>query len=419
MRIGIDVRNIGKKRTGDEVVFFNYVKNLALIDSENEYLLFTDIADEDALGEIKKDLGIENKNNFKIISLSLSLRAKRSNLEDLGKGLPRRYAPRNDRLFGNKFIWNLWTLPRYLKKNPIDVYHTQYILPFFVPKSIKLITTIHDISFNFYPQFIKWTDLFFLKLLIPWSLKRADKIVAVSEFTKNEIIKYYEIAPEKIEVAYNAVGENFSVLDSSVSSASAEFTRNDNLGIIRKKYSLPGKFILYLGTMQPRKNLPILIEAYANLKEKLSGTKLVLAGKRNTHNEDDRIIMSIKKFNLEKDVVFTGYIDEKDKPAVFKAAQLFVFPSLYEGFGIPIIEAMSQGTPTLVSDIPVHKEVAQIAAIYFDPQSLADLKEKLYNAIIQENLRKKIIDLGKERVQFFSWEKTAQNLLKIYKPLNK
>ncbi len=181
MRIGIDIRNIGKKRTGDETVFFNLVKSLAKIDSENQYFLFSDITNTTILRNIAVELGIESKQNFKIISLKCP----------------------------NKFIWNAWTLPSYLRKNPVDIYHTQYILPFFVPRKIKLITTIHDISFNFYPQFIKWRDLFFLKTLIPFSLKRADKIIAVSQFTKNDIVKYYKINPDKIDVIYNAIGDNF------------------------------------------------------------------------------------------------------------------------------------------------------------------------------------------------------------------
>ena len=126
MKIGIDIRNIGKKRTGDEVVFFNLVKNLAQIESQNEYHLFTDIIKEVELSEIKKSLNIADKKNFKVIPLKCP----------------------------NKFVWNAWTLPQYLKKNPVDVYHTQYIVPFFVSQKIKIITTIHDVSFNAFPELI-------------------------------------------------------------------------------------------------------------------------------------------------------------------------------------------------------------------------------------------------------------------------
>ncbi|PJA86678.1 MAG: hypothetical protein CO141_03465, partial [Candidatus Moranbacteria bacterium CG_4_9_14_3_um_filter_42_9] len=243
MIIGIDIRNIGKKRTGDEVVFFNLAKNLAEIDQKNEYLLFTDITEKNTLDEIANRLGVVGKANFKIISLRTL----------------------------NRFSWNFWALPMYLKKNPADIYHTQYITPFFVSKKIKIITTIHDISFNFFPQFIKLADLFFLKILIPLSLKRADKIIAVSKFTRGEIIKYYKINQEKIDWVYNAAGDDF--LEKNVSPAQLEE--------VRKKYDLPEKFIFYIGTMQPRKNLALLVEAFGKVKEKIPDLKLVLAGGKN------------------------------------------------------------------------------------------------------------------------------------------
>lgn len=379
MLVGIDIRNIGKRRTGDEAVFFNLVKNLAINDNINEYWLFTDIVEKDILEDIIKNLEISERYNFKIISLKSA----------------------------NKFVWNLWTLPRYLRRNPVDVYHTQYILPFFVPRKIKLITTIHDISFNFFPQFIKKTDLFFLKILIPWSLKRADKIIAVSKFTKDEIVKFYMIASGKVEIAYNSVGGNFS----------QNYFPQEEVAATRIKYNLPEKFILYLGTMQPRKNLPFLIEAYAGIKDKIPGVKLVLAG-RKSHNYDRKIDQLVVSYKLEKDVYFPGFIDELDKPIVFYLSQLFVFPSLYEGFGIPILEAMSQGVPVLAADIASLREVGEITALYFDPNDLASLKDKIYNVFIDENLRKKLINSGLERVNVFSWGKSARETIKIYNSLS-
>lgn len=378
MRIGIDIRNIGKKRTGDEVVFFNLVKNLAEIDNFNQYLLFTDITDSPVLRSIGENLGIENKDNFKIVSLACP----------------------------NKFIWNAWTLPKYLRQNPVDIYHTQYILPFFVSRKIKLVTTIHDISFNFYPQYIKWPDLLFLKILIPWSLKRADKIVAVSKFTRNEIIKYYMINAEKVEAVYNSVSDNFLKKNYSA----------EELAAVRKKYNLPEIFILHIGTMQPRKNLPQLIEAYARIKNRLSQAKLVIAGKKG-HNYDKKIDIAVARYNLSQDVLFPGFVEESDKPILFYLSHFFVFPSFYEGFGIPVLEAMSQKVPVLAADIPGLHEVAEKAALYFDPQRLAGLKETMYNIFIDNNLRNKLVNNGLGRIQFFSWTKTAEQTLEIYRSL--
>jgi len=379
MRIGIDIRLIGKKQTGSEAVVFNLVKNLALIDNENEYILFTDILDEKNITKIKKELEIENKKNFKIISL--------------GKV--------------NKFLWNFWTLPMYLRKNHVDIYHTQYITPWFVPKSVKIVTIIHDISFNFFPQFIKFSDLFFLKTLIPISLKRADKIIAVSEFTKEEIIKYYRINPEKIECVYNSINDNF--LTDEVS--------EEKVREVKIKYNLPENFILYIGTLQPRKNIPQLIKAFGRIKDRLGNFKLVICGNKKSHNYDEKIEESIKTKNLENSVIFPGFIDEEDKKFVYKLAHVFVFPSLYEGFGIPILEAMSQNIPVLASNIPSLKEIAENGALYFDVTSLDDFSKKLYSISMDNDLRRELTKIGKARVSFFSWKNSAQKTLAIYKEL--
>ena len=381
MRIGIDIRLIGKKQTGSEAVVFNLVKNLAKIDSVNEYFLFTDISNEKNISEIKEELGIESNKNFKIISLGLV----------------------------NKFLWNFWTLQMYFRKNPVDIYHTQYITPWFVPRETKIVTIIHDISFNFFPQFIKFSDLFFLKTLIPISLRRADKIIAVSEFTKDEIIKYYKINPEKIECVYNAISDEFlsSPTDGEIS--------QERLDETREKYNLPEKFILYVGTLQPRKNIPMLIEAYAKTKDSLGNIKLVICGNRNAYNYDVKIDEVLKINNLDNNVIFPGFIDEYDKKNVFQLAHVFIFPSLYEGFGIPILEAMSQNVPVLASDIPSLKEIAENGALYFS--SIDDFSKKLYDICINNKLREELVQLGKARVNFFSWKNSAQETLAIYKKL--
>lgn len=379
MKIGIDIRLIGKKRTGDEAVFFNLVKNLASIDNTNEYFLFTDISDAPTLEDISVSLDIRDKPNFEIISLQSR----------------------------NRFAWNLWTLPSYLRKTPVDIYHTQYIVPRFVPKKTKIITVIHDISFNFFPRLIKFSDLIFLKTLIPLSIRRADKVIGVSEFTRKEIIKYYKINPQKTAFIHNSIDNDSFYKKYSV----------EELEAVRKKYNLPEKFILYIGTLQPRKNLPRLTEAYAQIKKELgSETKLVLGGARG-HNFDKRIDAKIKKLSLENDVTFTGFIDAGDKLAVFQLADIFCFPSLYEGFGIPILEAMAAGTPVLASDIPPHREVAEEAAEFFDPNDENNLAEKLISLLQDSALKKALIEKGWERVSKFSWQDSARKMLAIYEDM--
>ncbi|HRZ95840.1 MAG TPA: glycosyltransferase family 1 protein [Candidatus Moranbacteria bacterium] len=376
--IGIDMRNIGKKRTGDEAVFFNLVKNLAEIDNSNEYELLTDIVDENVLCGIKNSLNIENKPNFNLTSLETA----------------------------NRFVWNFWTLPKYARKKHLDIYLTQYITPFFIPRTTKIITIIHDISFNFYPQFIKWRDLFFLKLLIPLSLRRADKIVGVSKFTHDEIIKYYKIDPQKVDWIHNAVSEDFMVQDVS----------EEKIKAVKEKYNLPEKFILYLGTLQPRKNIVALLEAYNLARPEMEEMKLVIAGGKG-HNFDKNIEKFIKKYKLEKNIIMPGFIDEEDKAAVMKAAQLFVFPSFYEGFGIPILEAMSAGVPVIASDIPPHREIAGKAVLFFNPNIPGELSQKISEIMNSSVLRENLAAEGLKQAEKFSWKRTAEKMAEIFKRL--
>lgn len=376
MKIGIDIRNIGKKRTGDEVVFLNLVKNLALIDSKNDYQLFTDIVSLETLDKIKKDLGIENKDNFAIIPLETK----------------------------NKFTWNFWTLPKYLRKNPLDVYLTQYITPFFVPRKIRIATIVHDVSFCAYPEHIKKSDLFFLKVLIPLSLRRADKIIAVSRFTRDEILLYYRISPKKTTWIYNAVADDY--LKTEVTAEMKE--------MVRKKYDLPQKFILYIGTLQPRKNVPMLIYAFQKIKNQIPGVGLVLAGGKG-HNFDKRITRAINRYGIVDQVLLPGFIDEADKPVLMNLADVFVFPSLYEGFGIPILEAFASRVPVVASRIMPHKEIADQAALFFNPADSQELGARIIQTYTDLELRKNLIESGSIRLENFSWQKTAERMLKILK----
>lgn len=374
MKIGIDIRNIGKKRTGDEAVFFNLVKNLAKIDSRNEYLLFTDITNTTILRSIVVSAEIENKNNFKIIPLKCP----------------------------NKFVWNIWTLPNYLRKNPVDIYLTQYITPFFVSKKIKVMAIIHDISFKIYPRYIKFSDLFFLKILIPLSFKRVDKIIGVSKFTAEEIKKYYKADANKVVWIHNAVAEDFLSQDISP----------EKIFSVKKKYSLPNDYILYIGTLQPRKNIPVLIEAYGKIKNRI-GAKLVIAGGRG-HNFDRRIDEIVFKLNSKNDVFFPGFINEEDKAALIKGARIFCFPSLYEGFGIPILEAMSVGAPVIASDIPPHREIAGGAVLFFNPKQPDELAGQIKKLLNDAKLREILAQKDRLQAQNFSWEKTAKDLIDIF-----
>lgn len=376
MKIAIDIRNIGKKRTGDEVVFFNLVKQFSVLDKTNEYVLLTDRDPEKDAGLAQEIARLELGANFKVVHLA-------------EEG-------------ANRMFWNAVSLPLYLRKEPADILLVQYITPFFIPRKTKIITIIHDVSFKVFPKLVGKRDLFFMNILIPMSLKRADKIIGVSKFTADEILKYYKVPEEKVDWIHNAVADNFF----------KEYSQEE-LEAVRKKYSLPQKFILYIGTLQPRKNLPALIEAYIKIPiEKRKDLKLVLAGGRGL-NFDAKIDEYVKSYGLEKDVILPGFIDEADKPQIFQLAHTFCFPSLYEGFGIPILEAMTLGVPTLASDIPPHAEITEGAAMLFKADDPADFGQKLARIVSDENLRQTMPQEEKLQAQKFSWKKTAEKMLRI------
>ena len=386
MKIGIDIRNIGKHRTGDEVVFLNLVRELLKIDRQNEYLLFLDGRTDEEIHLLRNRLGMADDGNARFVVL------------------PAR----------NKFDWNLWWVPRYLRTHAVAIYHTQYIVPFFVPKRTRIVTHIHDVSFRVYPRYIASMDRLFLSLLIPRSLDRADAIVAPSEFTKREILKLYPRTTGKISVVYNAVAPEFFHIDTL-----GEVAREKQADAIRRKYHLPKTYILSVGTLQPRKNLPFLIELFARLRKEKEGADLglVLVGNRSGHHVDRGIDEVIARLHVGDAVVFPGFVDQEDLPILMRSATLFVFPSYYEGFGIPLLEAMSQGVPVVASDTPALREAGGDAALFFPIGDIDRGVEMLRSACFSSSVRAALQEKGYAQSKQFSWERGAQSLLVTYEKI--
>lgn len=386
MNIGIDIRAIGHQRTGDETYTLQLIKSLARVDKKNTYFLYTSASADKDINKIKNLLNIENK-NFKIKTVRAI----------------------------NRFLWTAWALPRQVKKDKVDILHVQYITPLFATNNLKIITTIHDVSFARHPQFIDKKDLWLLKLFIPLSLKRADKIIAVSKFTKQEIADIYNIRESKIEVIYNGgVAQEFL----------EEYSREEVLRF-KEKYGIIKPYILYLGTLQPRKNIPFLIKVFVQLKQQYKGNEfiddleLVLRGSRNGHNYDqgiDIIMEKVKQKNKQiyKQIKFVGYVSNEEAPLIFAGAEAFCFPSIYEGFGLPLLEAMTMQTPTVASDIQCFKEIANSASLLAKTNNLDDWTKKLYDITTNKNLQNKYIELGKSRALNFSWDKNAKKTVQLY-----
>lgn len=376
-RRAIDIRILGKQRTGDETVFFELTREVLRQDQEHEYLLLTNKTNSQALTELHQRLGLDPHDpKRKIVTLPAS----------------------------NRFWWNLFVLPHFLRKEKITLLHTQYILPFWVPAHTRVINHIHDVSFCALPEYIGKKDLFFLQLLIPRSLRMSTYIVVPSQFTKDEVIKYYQVSSDKIQVVPNALSSRFL--------ENLNTTLSDDA--LRHKYSLPASFILYVGTLQPRKNIPFLIRAFSEYRKQVSEAHLVLVGSRQGHHYDHDIDRAIEATQEEGRVVFPGYIDEEDLPRIFGLAEVFVFPSLYEGFGIPLLEAMSQGVPVLASDTAVLHEVGGDAVEYFDPKSVDALVQKLYSLKDSVAQKESLVLKGKSQIERFSWQESGARLLALY-----
>jgi glycosyltransferase involved in cell wall biosynthesis len=292
---------------------------------------------------------------------------------------------------------------RWFIKNQADATHFfNFIVPPFARG--KKVVTIHDMAFKRFPQTVRFRTKCLLNLNLHKAVKRADRIVAVSEFTKNEILAFYPYSAEKIKVVYNGV--NTQKYNAAIAPA--------EIAPARKRYGVPEDYILYVGTLEPRKNIERLIRAYDQVKKRYADFPvLVLAGGKGWLCEN--IFQTVKDLRLEKDIVFTGYVDDRAKPCLMAGARCFCFPSLYEGFGMPVLEAMACGTPTLTSRNSALTEVAGDAALLADAFSVESIADALEKLCFDETLRAELRQKGLERAERFSWRKAAELLHTIYK----
>ncbi len=234
------------------------------------------------------------------------------------------------------------------------------------------------------------------------SIEKADGIICPSQFTKSEILRLFECREEKIKVIPHGVDETFK-----------NEPEKGFIEIVKAKYSLPSQFILFVGNIEPRKNLENLIEAFSIVKEKFPEIKLLIVGERVLGF--DRIKKKIEEKRLEGKVIFTGYVENRELSVIYRLSSAFVFPSLEEGFGLPILEAMSSSVPVLASKTSSIPEVAGDCVLYFSPNSPSEIAEKLEMILRDEKLSMELTKKGKERAESFSWTKCAEETLEFYK----
>ncbi|MFE5324204.1 glycosyltransferase family 4 protein [Paenibacillus sp. NPDC056579] len=267
----------------------------------------------------------------------------------------------------------------------------------------KKVITFHDLAFIKYPELM---PQHIVKHHAKWaihSLYNSDMIITVSQSVRNEIIDYFNFDPEKVMCTPLAASEQFFRRD-----------QNQLLKNVKAKYGLPDSFLLYVGTLEPRKNILRMIEAYYKAK-KDSGLeqKLVLVGSKGL--EIDTVFHKINKLNLSKDVIIPGYVEENDLPLIYNAADAFIYVSMYEGFGLPILEAMKSGIPVITSNISSMPEVAGDAASLVDPLDTLSISEAINKVLLDKEYRNSLSLKGLGQSREFSWELTAAKTLDIYK----
>lgn len=316
--------------------------------------------------------------------------------------LPRERENWQYRVIGPSRLWNLFGLPRALlkeKPRPDLVFVPGHYAP---PLCLSpLVVSIMDLGYRRRPQDFTLPIYGKLRLWTTFSLRKATHVFAISQSTKDDIIKYEKIAPEKITVTYPGFDKDkFRIQNSEL-----------RIKGVKEKYGINGDYILSLSTLKPNKNIGGLLEAF-RLMSGLPIT-LVVAGRKGWLFES--IFAKVKKLGLEDRVIFTGFVDEEDKPSLMAGARAFVMPSFWEGFGIPVIEAMAVGTPVAVSNTGSLPEIVGEAGIIVDPYSPADIARGIKKVISDKRIRDKMIKRGLERVKKFSWEKCAQKTFEVLK----
>lgn len=360
MKIGIDARKINDLGIGTYIK--NIITRLPLL-SDDEYVLF-------GSSEKLKDY------NIPVIEFNLPVYSIKEQIK----------------------------FPGIIKKSGIDLFHSpHYVVPLFSFKKAEclrsMVVTVHDLIHLIFPEYLPSRPAYFYaKFMISSACRKAKKIITISENTKKDIIKYFNLEPSKIKVVYLGVSEIFK--QSAEKSAKA-----------RAKY---GKYLLYVGAIRPHKNILTLIESFYKLKkEKNIKHNLIIIG-RGKMPYINEVKRKINNYFMQNEVLMFENLPQKKLIEFYCGSDLFVFPTLYEGFGLPVLEAMACGCPVLTSDTSSLPEVAGDAGIMVNPLSIEEISQAIYKIITNENLRNQMIQKGLKRAKLFSWEKTALGTLKVY-----
>jgi len=364
VRIAIDARKLRDYGIGTYVR--NLLRNLARIDRATEYVLFTQPADV--------ELGTELGDNFRTVVERAGAYSVREQIN----------------------------IPLDLRREGIDLFHApHYVLPPLTP--CKSVVTIHDCIHLRFPQYLPNRLAYAYARSSLWvATHRASRVLTVSEASKRDILRYFRVPESKIDVIYNAIDERLG-----------EPLSNEEIGRVRERYQLYDPFVLYAGNIKPHKNLERLIEAFHMLRRNgFEHVKLLIIGDEVSQYATLR--RAVHRHKLHQHVRFFGFVPDKTLAALYRLASVFVFPSLYEGFGLPPLEAMASGTPVITSNVSSLPEVVGDAALLIDPYESGEIANAIRRVLTEPALASDLRQRGLARVKEFSWERSVTRVREIY-----
>jgi glycosyltransferase involved in cell wall biosynthesis len=364
VRIGIDARKLHDFGIGTYIR--NLLRHLARLDQQTEFVVFCRPGDVSALSLLGE--------NFRAVGETS----------------------------GNYSLGEQLRIPMAVRREGLTLFHTpHYVLPPLV--SCRSVVTIHDCIHLMFPDYLpNRFALAYARTSISAAARRATRVMTVSESSKRDILRYVNIPAGKIDVIYNAYDERFAIEP-----------KEEDVARVRERYQLHDPFVLYAGTVKPHKNLERLIRAFHQVRRQgLDQLKLVLIGDEISRYAELR--RAVHQHQLHKYVRFLGYMPEETLAIMYRLAGVFAFPSLYEGFGLPPLEAMASGTPVVTSNVSSLPEVAGAAAVLVDPYDPAAIADGIYRVLTDEALRADLKKRGLARAQQFSWEDSARRVRAIY-----
>ena len=367
MRIAIDAHSVGTGLAGNETYIANLIEALVELDKTNSYTLYV----------TKREATERYRARWPHVTL-------------------RRTLPHSP------LVRVPLTLVAELRRHPVDLLHVQYTAPPFAP--CPVVATIHDLSFEHLPETFNRRSRLQLRLTVRRTARRAARVIVPSEHTRRDIIETYGVAPERVSLIPLAAAPHFAPVADESERARA-----------RRQYGIEDDYILALGAIQPRKNLARLVRAYAGLRRARAQAKLpqlVIAGKKAWLYEET--LRAINESGAQERIILTGYLPEADLPALYSGARCFVYPSIFEGFGLPPLEAMACGAPVIAGDRTSLPEVIGDAGLLVNPFDEEAIAQALARLLDDAELRASLRERGLERARRFSWRATAQLTLAAY-----